>query len=296
MKRVGAFLMTKKGFLVLRSIIEEGYVSQIGYVVGAKDPNVVKDFSSEIRELCTQNKIPYFEKKDMGYKRLDVTYILAISWRWLISGLNDQPLIVLHDSLLPRYRGFAPLANALINEEKEVGVTALYATNEYDRGPIIGQSKLRLEYPIKISSAIDLISNCYVELVLGIFHKINLNEHIEANPQNEENATYSLWRDEEDYRIDWRKSSKEIQRFIDALGDPYLGASTYVKDKKIRIYDVSIVPDVNLENRDVGKVVFMEKGKPIVVCGKGLLKIENARSDDSNEPLLPLKNFRTKFY
>lgn len=287
--------MTKKGFLVLKNLLKSNYAPHLAFVVGALDRNVRNDYNAEIQELCTEYGIPYYDKHESGYKDVQVEYFLAISWRWLIKTANSTSLIVLHDSLLPRYRGFSPLVNCLINGEKEIGVTALFAEKEYDKGPIIGQSKINVEYPIKIATAIDLISNCYVDLVLDIFSKINSNTIISAEPQDESLATYSLWRDEEDYKIDWSKSSKEIVRFIDAVGNPYLGASTFVGKRKVRIFKSIEIPDIIIENRSPGKVIFMQEGNPVVVCGEGLLKIEHAIFDDDHEPLLPLKTFRIKF-
>lgn len=287
--------MTKKGFLVLKSLLKSNYAPNLAFVVGALDKNVRKDYNTEIRELCTANGIAYYDKHEPGYMDIQVEYFLAISWRWLIKTKNSTSLIVLHDSLLPRYRGFSPLVNCLINGEREIGVTALFAEKEYDKGPIIGQSKINVEYPIKIATAIDLISNCYVDLVLDIFSKINSNTIISAEPQDESLATYSLWRDDEDYKIDWSKSSNEIRRFIDAVGNPFLGASTFVGERKVRIFESIEIPDITVENRSPGKVVFMEKGKPVVVCGEGLLMITDAIFDDTQEPLIPLKMFRIKF-
>ena len=296
MKKIGVFLMTKKGFLVLKSLLNHDYTLNLAFVVGALDTNIHKDYNTEIRKLCSEYGIAYYDRDESGYKDLKVEYLLAISWRWLIKTENTPPLIVLHDSLLPRYRGFAPLVNSLINGERKIGVTALFASNDYDRGPIIGQTQTDIQYPIKIEKAIDLIAECYVYLVLDIFHKIKSNSDIYATPQNESKATYSLWRTEEDYKIDWHQSSKKIKRFIDAVGYPYLGAFAFVGKRKVRIFEVSQISDITIENRSPGKVIFMEQGNPVVVCGKGLLKIELASFDDNNEPLLPLKLFRTKFY
>ena len=88
-----------------------------------------------------------------------VDYQLAIGWRWLISGTEN--LIVLHDSLLPKYRGFAPLVNSLINGEQEIGVTAIWAGPEFDAGEIIFQEKAGICYPIKIQEAIEIVSGLY---------------------------------------------------------------------------------------------------------------------------------------
>ena len=139
----------------------------------------------------------------------------------------DMPsvqLIVFHDSLLPRYRGFNPLVSCLINGERHIGVTALLASSEYDRGNIISRSYTEINYPIKIQNAIELILRNYRELALTVSEMIERREVITGQPQNEQEASFSLWRDEEDYRIDWSQPAEDIKRFIDAVGYPYKGA------------------------------------------------------------------------
>ena len=106
-------------------------------------------------------------------------------------------LIVLHDSLLPKYRGFAPLPTALINAEPYVGVTALFAkekSDEYDRGDILGQRKLAVTYPARIQTVISAISGAYADLVIDIWRRIHAGVKLTGTPQNEAEATYSLWR------------------------------------------------------------------------------------------------------
>ena len=79
--------------------------------------------------------------------------------------------------------------------------------------------------------------------------------------QDEKEATYSIWRDEDDYKIDWSKSSDEIKRLIDAIGYPYSGAITSnSKGERIRILDAEIIDDVFCEVRHPGKVIFINKG------------------------------------
>ena len=64
-----------------------------------------------------------------------------------------------------------------------------------------------------------------------------------SKPQEEEKATYSLWRNEDDYLIDWNNTSKQIKRFIDAVGSPYKSASSYINNKKVRIIAANEYPD-----------------------------------------------------
>ncbi len=283
------YLMTKKGYEVLKTLIHNNLQDKISEVIVGFDKNIDNDFSTEITNLCLINNIPVFLRSDNF--NITAPYSISVSWRWLIP-TSKSKLIVLHDSLLPKYRGFAPLVNMLINKENKIGVTAIFASKEYDKGPIICQSHTKIEYPIKISEAIDLITKNYSELVLKI---LNSDKPIKAVPQNEALATYSLWRDEEDYAINWKSDSESILRHINAVSTPYKGATTYLEEKKIRILDAQIVKDVFIENRDVGKLIFKTEKFPVIVCQKGLLMLTKVVDDETGENLLPFKNFRLRF-
>jgi methionyl-tRNA formyltransferase len=89
--------------------------------------------------------------------------------------------------------------------------------------------------------------------------------------------------------------ANEILNFIYAVGFPFLGASTCFNDQKIRIFDAEIIKDVKIINRDVGKVIFFDERFPVIVCGKGLLKISDAIYDHNKLTIFPLNNFRIRF-
>lgn len=286
------YLMTEKGYNVLSSIIGHSYVVMINEVIIGEDKSLIKDYSLEIKELCIKNNLPFRFRKEEA-KISNSLYSIAISWRWIINDTNN--LIVIHDSLLPKYRGFAPLVNALINGEKLIGVTALFANEEYDKGDIIIQVEKSIVYPIKISKAIEYISECYIEAANFIIEKIFNKETLPRVPQINENATYSLWLDDENYHINWANTNKEVKRFIDATGYPYKSAYTLVDEFKVSILEAEEYNDVIIENREPGKVIFIEDSYPIVVCGVGLLKIKKSIKRETGENFLPLKKFRTRF-
>ncbi|QOV21258.1 formyltransferase family protein [Anabaenopsis elenkinii] len=289
--KVTVFAMTEKGHTVLKSILPN-YKNNVEIVIGSRDTQIQKDFYSEIKSLCEYHSTKFIDKKE--FISINTKYALAISWRWMIN-TDDKVLIVFHDSLLPRYRGFNPLVSALINSEQKIGVTALLATSEYDKGDIITQSVTQIEYPIKIQAAITKILKNYQETCLYVMEKIINDDHFIVIPQDEKKATYSLWRDDEDYRINWNHSSIELKRFIDAVSYPYKGASTILNGNLVRILEAEIVKDVVIENRTPGKVIFVENDHPIVVCGEGLLKIIEMIDDQTKTSLSPVKNFRIRF-
>ncbi len=290
MNKIVFYLMNEKGLFVLKNFLTDFTVDNIAFIVISEDKAIEKDYYNNIVMHCEKNFIKWYNKNDNipefnGYK-------FAIGWRWLIS--DTKKLIVMHDSILPKYRGFAPLVSMLTNGEDELGVTALFASEDYDKGNIIAQEKTHIIYPIRIQDAIDIVSPLYYKLIKKIFNWILSEEKILGTVQEERLATYSLWRDEKDYFIDWNNNSQYIRRKVDAVSSPYLGARTYLDNNIVIIDEVIECQDLVIENRDVGKIIFYDHGYPVVVCGEGLIKIIKARYL-SGKSMLPLNKFRIRF-
>jgi len=292
MSRVALYLMNFKGLTVLEKLInDEDTIKAIDFVVGGKDDNIENDYYHDIKLLCEKMQIRFFDRKDKIPDFRD--YKLAIGWRWLIA--ENEKLIVFHDSILPKYRGFNPMVTSLINGDSRIGVTAIYATHDYDSGEIIEQEIKLVQYPLKIRDAIEIVANLYSEIALIIVKKIARDKVLLSYPQDDAVASYSLWRDEEDYRIDWNWDAEYIKRFIDATGYPYKGATSTMEGKRIRIKNVFVEDDVVISNRDVGKIIFLRNGIPTVVCGNGLLSIVEAVFDQDQVSILPITKFRLRF-
>lgn len=285
---INFYLLGEKGNVSLRSINKDNH-SLINLVIVGQDKNVINDYSKEIIDYCKSNNFNYLLQNRTVYDT-SAKYSIAIGWRWLID--DSTKLIVFHDSILPKLRGFNPLVTALINGESKIGVSVLFGTNDFDRGEIIIQKITSISYPIKIQSAIEKLSCLYSDALNDLLLQIKKNNIISVH-QDESLATYSLWRDNEDYRIDWSKSSEYINRFINAVGYPYKSAFTTLNNTKLLIKDSYIEEDVFIENRTPGKVLFKKNNRLIIVCGKGLLGVENFYNDD--EKKVEIRNFRIKF-
>lgn len=294
MSNIVFYVMSLKGLEALRQACEVS-VESIRYVVVGTDSNVEKDFSDDIIALARDMNLKHYLRGSEPPLKPNV-YVFAISWRWMISH-PEKKLIIFHDSLLPKYRGFSPLVNMLINGENHIGVSAIFGAEQYDRGDILGQRSVAIEYPIKISEAIQLNILNFRYLVGDIISKIVAGVELKGSPQNDEVATYSIWRDDQDYRIDWTKSAHEISRFVDAVGFPYLGAETCAGGTSLRVLEVEVVDDLYCELRHAGKVMFVDSGMPTVICGRGLLRITKAQVCGPNgESFLPLEKFRLRLH
>jgi methionyl-tRNA formyltransferase len=268
----------KKAFIALQQL-DPAHYTAIDLIVVGSDDHISEDYAQQLKDFATEKGLRFCGRKDPAVKTVTSLQHIAIGWRWLIPVQPQQQLFVLHDSLLPKYRGFNPLVTALINGDTVIGATCFIATTAFDEGAVIAQKKIAIQYPVKIDRAITLMGELYAGLLNDLFLLFQKEKNITAVAQDEAAATYSLWRDEEDYKIDWSQDAATIQRFVDATGFPYGGAFVYYQDKKIRIIEVEIADDVIIVNRTPGKILKKQHNNPVVVCGAGLIEIKQAMDE-----------------
>lgn len=202
-------------------------------------------------------------------------WVMFVGWQYRVEAPNDR-MIVFHDSLLPRYRGFAPTATALINGDPEIGVTAIRPVSGIDAGPMFGQRRWAVDYPITLRAAFEKQAAMTVDLAVELLARIRCGGPATVE-QPHDRATYSLWRDEQDYFLDWTMPAEVIRRSVDALGFPLAGARTRVDGEEILVDAVRPADDLAFERRDVGKIWTIDPDGPVVVCGRGCLRVTAAR-------------------
>lgn len=286
-KIIKVFATGLKGLKAVHGVSEK--TEEVIVIIG-RDRNVSNDFSEEIADFCRENDIKH--AFDALNHDLDFGLAIAAGWQKMIYNIPSDSLIVFHDSLLPKYRGFNPLVSALLNQDDYIGLTALTAAEKYDCGDIIYQVKIPISYPVLIKDAIDKVSWAYYD-VAKIIYELFIDKNLKGVPQDERKATYSLWRDEEDYIIDWSSTAEKIQTKINSLGFPYLGASSKINNETVRIKESTVMDDVFIENRTPGKVIFIENSKPVVVCGRGLIRLDRIENDSGKE--ISITKMRTRF-
>jgi methionyl-tRNA formyltransferase len=217
------------------------------------------------------SKRPQFSEDDL---------LFVVGWQFLFQDVS-RFCVVFHDSLLPKYRGFAPTVTALLNGENEIGVTALSPARSVDDGPIVGQLSAPVKYPMKIAAALEIQAGLMVNLAIQIYRRWSSGVFV-TREQDHSAATYSVWRDEEDYFIDWSQSSSSIIRMIDAVGFPYAGARTTVAGEVLVVESATEVDDLMFELRQPGKVWALDEGRPLVICGTGLVRLDECRRLDGD--------------
>jgi methionyl-tRNA formyltransferase len=184
--------------------------------------------------------------------------------------------INVHASILPKYRGAAPIQWAILNGEKETGITIMKVIEKLDAGDIIAQEKVAISDD---DDAVSLAKKLFVvgaELLSRTLTQLEKGA-IKSAPQNETGVTFAPSLTKESGEIDWRKSAVEINNRIRAL-KPWPVAHTFFQGKQLKILKAKIVGG---KSELPGKIVAVEKQNGFVVAtGAGTLLIAEVQPAD----------------
>lgn len=305
MNKIGLFLGTERGYEALKELLDARV--NIGFVlILQQDRHEIRNFTLQIAKLCKQYRIPFnFSRrvKPKDYKNYLrqhlVDAVFMIWWRFLLPSecltIPKRGIFVVHDTLLPKYRGMATTIWPLINGEKETGLTLMYADRETDAGDIVDQIKI----PIHEKDTGRTMNDKYIKLIPKIILK-NLPAILSGTnkkiPQDESKATYGCKRVPEDGKIDFNKNTKEIVRLVRALTYPYPGAFCYYKKIKVIIWEASEVKNPPAYvGRIPGRIISISKEGPVKVLSlDGIVKIEKVGFPKNPERFLdPNKIFHS---
>ncbi len=186
--------------------------------------------------------------------------------------------INIHASLLPKYRGAAPIQRAIMDGEEETGVCIMEITEELDAGDVYKCKKVKIQNEDDIVSLHDKLAEEGAKLLIEVLDQIEKGE-IQKTPQDHLKATYAKPIQKEDGKINWEKSAKEIFNQIRAL-KVWPKAYTNFRDKQVKILDAEVIDETSQGNP--GEIVKLEKGKGIVVqTGQGKLLIKKIQFPNS---------------
>ena len=196
-------------------------------------------------------------------------------YRYLLpsSLINLAPLgaINLHPSLLPKYRGRAPINWAILNGETELGVTAHFVDEGMDTGNIIEQIRFELFEEQDVGDALQIMYPIYQKLTRLVLGYLD-SRQIPEKPQNHSQSTTFPQRKPQDGLIDWHQPASHIRNLIRALAKPYPGAFTYLGKQKLTIWKASL--DFSSYQARLGQVISVGPEEQFcVACGEGILRV-----------------------
>jgi len=176
----------------------------------------------------------------------------------------------IHASILPKYRGPAPIQWAIINGEKETGVTTMFMDSGMDTGDTLLRAYTAIEKHDTAQSLHDRLSIMGADLIVETIDKIG-SAQIQPDPQNHAEATYAPMLVKENGRIPWGKTAAELDCFIRGM-TPWPGAFTYHNEKRLKIFRAEPVDQT--ADQKTGTVVQSFPGELLVTTGKGLLSVK----------------------
>lgn len=180
----------------------------------------------------------------------------------------------IHASLLPKYRGPAPIQWAIINGESETGVTVIQMDEKMDTGDILLSEKIGIEPDETAATLHDRLSELGGGLLVRVMDQIS-NQTMVSTPQDHSGATYCKLLKKQDGRIDWHLPAERIEAFIRGMS-PWPGAYTFYGNRRLKIFKSLVVP---LTERDApGCIVRSFTGEMRVATGSGALSILEIQS------------------
>lgn len=203
-------------------------------------------------------------------------HMVPAAWRRL------APAYGLHASLLPDYSGGAPLVWAIINGEKETGITMFELSGGVDDGPIIGQRRTAIGADETIADVYARIENLGVELVRDCLDDLAAGTATFSVQDEKRRRTFPQ-RSPDDGEIDWRCPSKAVHDFVRAQTKPYPGAFFLEDGRRVTVWSGRIARSTR-EGLDIGQFAVHD-GALLVGCGDGsayeLTQVEDARLETS---------------
>ena len=269
---------------ILDTIIKNNY-EIVGVITAADKPagRGQKIKYSAVKEYALENNLTLLQPTNLKdevflseLKALNANLQIIVAFRMLPKVVWEMPkygTFNLHASLLPNYRGAAPINWAIINGETKTGVTTFYIDDKIDTGAMILSSEIAIDEEENVGQLHDRLMVLGSETVLKTLQLIesgNVNPKIQEN-NDEIKTAYKL--DKDNCKIDWLQSGREIHNLIRGLS-PYPVAWCYFKDNdqewNVKIYESKIIDEEHAE--PIGKIIATKKELKIAVAN-GFIQI-----------------------
>ena len=192
-----------------------------------------------VKEIGIAHNIPVlqpFKLRDIDFidhlTSLNADLFIVVAFRMLpkiVWNLPSNGTINLHTSLLPNYRGAAPINWVLINGEKETGITTFFIDQKIDSGAIIKQEKIKLTDTTTAAELHNTLMNKGSELLINTLKSIKNNNVIQQQQEHNLEMSEAPKLTKELLKIDWNKSANEIHNLVRGLS-PFLDNNTKLKD------------------------------------------------------------------
>lgn len=262
---------------VLEGLIQYDEVEVIAVVTQPDRPVGRKRIMTPtpVKKLALEHNIKVYQPEKISksaeaeaLKALDADLIITAAYgQFVPTSLLEAPKygsINVHASLLPKYRGGAPIHYALWNGDKETGISIIYMTKKMDAGDILSQRAIQIQKTDDVGILFEKLAVVGRDLLLDTLPAI-FDETIEAIQQDESLVVFSPTITKEQEELDWQQTAQEIDNHVRAFR-PFPSTYTLLDQERVKIWQGH---PVNYEGKTdtEGSIVAVEDNQVIVQCG-----------------------------
>ena len=259
----------------------------------------MKMLYTPVKEVAISKNIPIFQPEKVKNNIEFINYLKAINpdvicvvayGKILPKEILDIPkfgCINVHASLLPKYRGAAPIQWAILNGDKETGVTTMYMDVGMDTGDMILTEKVKIKEDETTGELWDRLSKIGGNLLVETLKQIE-NGIAPRIPQGDD-YTMAPMLDKQMSKIDWEnKTAEEITNLVRGL-NPIMGAYTYLNGKKIKFWKVEVAKNIRYDENNIkifknGTVIISDPRDGIFIkTKKGILRVLEIQGENAKK-------------
>ncbi|MDG2307766.1 MAG: formyltransferase [Candidatus Binatia bacterium] len=255
--------------------------TNVALVVTHEDSPNEKIWFSSVRDLAVSSGVEVVMPDDVNAPETlaairDVApeYLFSFYFRQMMGpellALPSRAALNMHGSLLPKYRGRAPVNWVLVNGEAETGVTLHHMDEKPDHGGIVSQRRVAIGREDTAQSLTQKLA-AQASMILREVHPQLYKGTVPCVEQNHSQSTYFGGRRPADGRIDWSRPAEEIRNLVRAVTDPWPGAFSHVQGRKLLVWAADTRP--SWAGSQPGDVFVDREGSPLVATGDGALEL-----------------------
>ena len=236
-------------------------------------PSPIKEYALEHNLTVLQPEKIKTSETEEQLKKLAPDLIVVVAFGQILSkAILDIPqlgCINVHASLLPKYRGAAPIHWSIINGETKTGITTMYMDVGLDTGDMILKEEVSISAKMNTGELHDTLMNIGAKTLLQTIKQI-AEGSVVRNKQNDAEASYAPLLTKELERINWLLPAQEIYNLVRGL-NPWPVAFSIFKGKKLKIWQTKVIDNVTIG--EIGTVLSLTETGFTVQTGKGILEI-----------------------
>ena len=216
-------------------------------------------------------------------EKLQADIFVVVAFRILPSillSLTNKGAMNLHASLLPKYRGAAPIQHAILNGDSETGISTFIIDKNLDTGPILLQKKISISNQDNFDTLSEKISNEGPVLILKSLDLLE-KDNYKLFSQLDKEASYAPKILKNELLIDWDQTANQINNRVRALS--YSGVFTFINGKRIKLYKTR-VHENNISSKP-GKISIINKKKVFISCAKDDLELIEVQMENKSRML-----------